>query len=169
MKTLFILLLSLLSFSSFSQDSIELAFPKHYIGLHAGTTTGIGFSYRFWPKKLGIQATSVPIFTKDGYLISFGLSGLYTLKTGKYVNLYSYVGNHLALTQTTQYYYDPILQKDTETIINSTSYNIGAGIGYQIKFLKVLDFNLQGGLGFFEINKITSLGPAGEIGLYYHF
>ena len=51
----------------------------------------------------------------------------------------------------------------------NAKYNVGGGVGFKIKFLKVLNFNLQGGYGFYNITQQLSFTPTGEVGLYYNF
>ena len=66
---------------------------KHHVGIHASSLGGVGFSYRYWPGKLGVQITTLPIFRQNkGYFLSVGATALYTLKEGKTVDLYSYIG-----------------------------------------------------------------------------
>lgn len=141
--------------------------PVHYIGLHGGTVTGLGFSYRYWPKKIGFQVTAIPLFKSGGeYFISSGITMLYELNKGKVVDLYGYLGNHLINTKNT---YNSFYPGSQDIIVKENTYNIGVGIGFKINFLKVLDFNLQGGYGLYDITNNFNTNMAGEAGLYYHF
>lgn len=169
-KILFIILIVLLNFKVSAQND-----TKHYLGGHIGSVSGLGFSYRYWPKKFGIQLTAIPIFKSDNRnFISAGISALYLLKEGKHIDLYSYIGFNFINRKMVDYYTDPlgipIKQETTQQITNT-----GIGLGFRINFLKVLDLSLQGGYGFYNTNSNSkyiypqySLNIAGGVGLYYH-
>jgi len=172
MKKISLIILLILSSAIFAQNKTH----KHYLGAHAGSVSGLGFSYRYWPNKFGGQFTFIPVLKKGGnYFISSGVSLLYTLKEGKHVDLYSYLGFHLINTKNTSVIYDPI---DPTKIYNKITtynniYNTGVGIGFKFKLFNVLDFCLQGGYGMYDIRKnylnkaSFELNMAGGIGLYY--
>lgn len=120
---------------------------KHQIGVHTGYTTGIGLSYRYWPKKIGVQATLLPAKRNDQYFYSMALTGYYTLKQKKYIQTYLYLGNHLVINQI-----------DDE-------YNIGFGYGFALG--TVVTFNFMAGYGLYDVYDTFSVFPTFEIGLYY--
>lgn len=157
--------------NTIAQDEKETyTSPKHYIGLHAGTTTGYGLSYRYWPTKLGVEVTTSPRFKPGGdYNISVGLSGLYTWKENKYIGLYSYLGNSILSTNEGYYTYDDLTGISLYQSNNRTQYNIGLGMGFKINVFKELDFNLQTGFGFYDLTDDIRTHLTGEISLYYHF
>ena len=103
--------------------------PAHHLGLHAGSTTGLGFSYRYWPAKLGFQVTGIPIFNGDNRnYISGGVSLLYLFKENKVVDLFGYIGNHLILeTNEYVYYYDYQTGLYETEIVTNESYIIVVG------------------------------------------
>jgi len=141
-----------ITFTSSAQDSKTKA--PHSIGLHAGAISGLGFSYRYWPSKLGVQITTIPIFRKNGnHFFSAGLSALYTLNEGEKVDLYGYLGNHILSTS-----------KNPNVI-----YNVGVGFGFKINFLESMDFNMQAGYGMYDLTNQFFTSLTGELGLYYHF
>ncbi|WP_070138236.1 hypothetical protein [Crocinitomix algicola] len=155
----FLLIISLMcSIFGFAQNGTktEPSEGAHHIGLHAGTTTGLGFSYRFWPGKIGFQLTGVPIFDSHSSFVSAGASFLYKFNDNEVVDFFGYVGNHL-LHRT--YGYN-----------NSTNltYNASIGIGLKIDFLEVLNFNLQAGYGVYNMTETVRTRLAGEVGLYYN-
>jgi len=175
-KISFIFILFFSSFLSLSQVDTKKPItnnkPVHYIGLSGGGVTGLGFSYRYWPSKWGIQITGIPVFfaNKSGSFASIGLSALYTIKDNRFVDLYGYVGNQY-LNYNQNYSYTDINGNLIESSNSSSMYNIGTGFGFKFDFLDAFDFNFQTGIGMFGIaNKsfstITTL--TAEIGLYYH-
>jgi len=165
-QILFILPILFLTVYTNAQDSTKTT--KHFIGLHAGTTTGIGFSYRFWPKKIGIQITTIPTFSPNKNIyFSSGISALLTLKQTKHIDIFSYLGNHLLYEQDRVTQYNDFGELVTFTKKEYT-YNIGIGFGLKVNFLKNLDLSLQAGYGLYDLNKTINTKLAGEIGLYYH-
>lgn len=139
---------------------------KHHIGFSYGTTTGYGLSYRFWPKKLGVQITTLPIIKSGNFQfgikksLNIGISGLYTLKDNKFVDLYTYLGNVITLEE---YYGDFPPYSTTQP-----RYNIGVGLGMKFEFLQDLNFNIQYGYGLYNIaSEYLYTDFTGEIGLYY--
>lgn len=127
---------------------------KHHIGLHQSSLGGLGLSYRYWPKKLGVQATVLPIFQQgQGHFFSAAVSVLYTLNKGKTVDLYGYWGNHFLSIKD----YGP----------STNALNTGLGMGFKINFTESLNLNLQAGYGFYNITESFTSTIAGGIGLYY--
>ncbi|MGV6860177.1 MAG: hypothetical protein ACWA41_00305 [Putridiphycobacter sp.] len=160
--TLSFLLFGLFIFGQTNEKS------KHYLGGHAGSISGLGFSYRYWPNKIGFQVTGVPIFQEGGeYFHSVGASLLYLLKDHKNADLYAYTGFHLIARQYNYYDYSNGYEIITPQKVNR--YTTGAGIGVKFDFLKVLDVSVQGGYGlYFGDNSNFNTSIAGGIGIYYH-
>jgi hypothetical protein len=150
-----ILCIITVSFNVNSQttDSTKII-RKHQVGMHQSSLGGIGLSYRYWPKKLGVQATVLPIFQQgQGHFLSAAVSLLYTLKEAKNVDLYGYWGNHYISTQ------------NYGNSVNALS--TGLGMGFKINFTESLNFNIQAGYGFYNITESYTSTIAGGIGLYY--
>ena len=122
---------------------------RHQVGAHAGFTTGLGISYRYWPSKLGIQTTFLPVKTDTVKFFSFGFTGLCTLSERKYFKTFLYLGNHLVSRNGHQ------------------EYNIGFGPGFTVG--STVRFNLMIGYGFYDVTDTFNMLPTGEIGVYYKF
>ncbi len=139
--------------SGYSQEVTQPTSPKlkHHVGLHAGATTGLGLSYRYWPKRLGFQFTTAPAFGQNFSFVSLGLSGLYTFKDNENIDFYGYLGNHLIL------------------IDGNAQHNIGLGAGFKFEFVKVLNLNVQAGYGVYNTTSDIYSSLTGEVGLYYNF
>ena len=170
MKTItFIAFSFLFCLPSMAQTTIPVQY-RHQLGLHAGSTTGIGLSYRYWPGKLGIQATLLPyknnsdrnenterqdfyqiagIDIPRGQFVSIGLSGLLKIRQFNKSIMFTYLGNHFLLLR------------------NKTSYSAGAGIGFAID--APVSFNFMLGYGAYDITNSLVLFPAFEIGVYFRF
>jgi hypothetical protein len=153
--TILIAALSLVFFTSAQDDNSGLREPKsHAVGLHAGFTTGLGFSYRFMPKKLGLQLTTAPFFntrSQDNFL-SLGASVLYKFFETRKTDLFGYVGNHYISTT----FSDPI-------------YNVGVGAGLNLYASRFFYFSFQAGYGVYSINNFPFSNLTGEFGLYFKF
>jgi len=171
MKNIFYIIIVFLSINLSAQSN-----TKHYLGAHAGSISGLGFSYRYWPKKLGFQLTAIPIFQSNKRnFISAGVSALYLLKEGKHIDLYSYLGFHFINRKSVVYNINPF-GKYIANVTTQQNFNTGIGLGFRINLLKVLDLSLQGGYGFYKtrVSNNTyfkpnySLNFAGGVGLYYH-
>jgi len=175
-----ILLLSFLVFStvSFAQDTLQKRSP-HYFGLHAGSTTAYGLSYRYWPSKFGVEVTALPTFHRVTLInkniinskISTGLSILYTIKKSRIVDLYTYIGGFTLFEKTHKTDYSPETHQTEYIKQEQLDLNLGIGLAVKFKFMEVLDFNLQLGYGMYKINQPNQFYSlaSGEVGLYYNF
>jgi len=170
MKYLILLVLAFPLCTTLTAQSGVAVQHKHQLGLHAGTTTGVGLSYRYWPGKLGIQVTLLP-YKNDGdwndnvdehiinrfagleiprgQFVSIGFTGLLRIKQFGRSAMLGYFGNHLLMLE------------------NNNSYSTGIGIGFAYE--APVSFNLMLGYGAYDITNSLVLFPAAEIGLYYRF
>ncbi|OFX62213.1 MAG: hypothetical protein A2046_00890 [Bacteroidetes bacterium GWA2_30_7] len=152
---------------------IHLKKYKHSIGIGAGATTGLGISYRYFPKKLGFQFNFVPFYEDYGSesFVSTGLTLLYNLKETEQSAFYAYFGNHylhntygnnVNLFNNNSRYYDydkPNLQYDF--------YNSGIGMGLEFSTKKQVTLNIM--LGYAQYNTFERLFFTAEAALYYRF
>ncbi len=150
-----ILLLAIIVSIGFSQEN-DTRFCKNEFGVQAGLTTGLGYSYRHWFNRYGVQATGI-VTSKHEVFISTGLSGLYTLKITPYQRFYLYLGN--------EYIY--VNERYNTSSIDYWMYNIGIGPGFT--FGRKVQFNLMFGYAAYFQKDVTSLLPTGEIGFYIPF
>lgn len=153
--TILIAALSLV-FMTYAQDeNAGLREPKsNSLGLHAGFTTGLGFSYRFMPNKLGAQFTIAPFFntrTQNNFL-SVGVSVLYKFFETRKTDFFGYLGNHYISTTNS----DPI-------------YNMGIGTGLNLYASRFFYFSFQVGYGVYNVNNLPSSNLTGEFGIYFKF
>ena len=166
MKNLILLFAALLTLSYAKAQDIDTAPKKlelspHHVGLHIGAVTGSGFSYRYWPAKLGFQITGIPIINTDYRFTSLGVSALYLLKDNRKVDLFAYLGNHAVFTAT------KIFSNDS-TIYNKFFFdNLGIGLGVKTTIWEVINLNFQVGYGFYNVGEYTSTNFTGEFGVYY--
>lgn len=148
-KSIIILLLIFASLPSFSQENNFDEPKKHYIGATAGFTTGVGFSYGYFPNNFGLQITGMPIKTDDYFFYNIGLTAFYKLYNKKRFSTYLYLSN--------------LYVSENE----NKEYNLGGGFG--IESGKFVVFRLMIGYGFFDVIHAINIFPTCEIGLYYKF
>ncbi len=168
MKKTFLFIISLMIMQGlFAQNDGSFQSKKNEIGVHAGSTTGIGLSYRFWPGKFGFQLTALPIKQDDELWVSGGLTFLYKFYDAKYVRVFGYLGNHYQYDNSKVYEYN--YHTGTSYLVKdeNSKYNIGIGPGFE--FGSTVRFNIMLGYGAYDILGEFNLLPAGEIGLYYNF
>jgi len=170
-KIILSLLVMSFTLSSIAQDEKKAtSSPKHHLGLHAGTTTGYGISYRYWPTKFGGEITASPRFETGGrYTVSTGLSFLYSLKENEKYTLFTYFGNSILAKKSNYQIYNQTTGIYTNEIKKTTDYNASIGFGVKVNFWENLNFNLQGGYGFYDITNDINTNFSAEIGMYYHF
>lgn len=146
---------------------VERRNGAHQFGIHAGSTTGLGLAYRYWPNKLGFQITTVPIFHQGGdYFVSTGAVILFKLKEYKKYNLFLYQGNQLLFTRESAYSYSYNYNYYKR---EETKWNSGIGLGFNMHFDSQFSIDIMLGYGLYNINNDIFTNIAGEIGLFYTF
>jgi hypothetical protein len=161
---------TLITVGLFAQkNDSTLVIRTQEFGIHAGATTGVGLSYRYWPKKFGIQVTMLPIKTDDQTFFSVGLTGLYSFYNSRVVRFFGYLGSNLTIDNHKNYYdynYDPITgEYSYNDIEKSTKCNMGFGPGFG--FGTRVRINIMAGYGFYDIFGKFNIYPTGEVGLYF--
>lgn len=187
MKTLLTLVfLGIFSLSNIAQEqpkvekSEKTEHQKLYtqsLGIGAGFTTGLGVSYRYFPKKAGFQLNLAPYYENYGKeaFISAGLTFLFNLAENKYNAVYAYFGNHLLHTSfqknKDEYVYNPLTQQFEYFTENTTKVrdiiNSGIGLGFEFSTKKRVTLNLMG--GYAQYNTFERLFFTGELALFYRF
>jgi hypothetical protein len=147
-KYFLILIMLCLCYPSNAKET-EAKNYKNYYGVNAGYTSGLGFSYAYWPGKLGVQVSVLPISTDDIYLFSIALTPFYTLSKTKYFKSYLFLGNHLVTNN------------------EVTEYNIGFGPGIEVGSRVV--YSVRGGIGLFDVTNTFCILPTFEMGLFFKF
>lgn len=166
-KIFFLVLVSTLVGNLFAQENTTKP-QTHHIGIFASSGSGSGLSYRYWPNKLGVQVTTLPIFNRNGgHDINIGANLLYTIQRHKFIDLYAFLGNEFINSRIKYSMYDEFgnLTQIDETY---NRYNASLGLGLKINFLEVLDISTQAGYGVFNINNSPYTNISAGIGLYYH-
>jgi hypothetical protein len=126
-------------------------YGNHYLGVNLGSITGIGFAYRYWPAKGGIQIALLPLYDKDNTYVSFGVAYLREIKQYNLTRFIFYAGNHI-----TNYFVDDFTD------------NVGFGIGLDFSGYDFI-VNFMLGYAGYDIFDNFRTRPAAEFGLYYNF
>lgn len=171
MKKIFLLFtILLLNITAvFSQEKVDSSLSK-YIGAAAGTSTGIGLSYRYLADNLGAQIVFAPI----GAGLNIGIAGFKTLKKTNNTRLFLYFAANIMYEnyELLEYEDDSDTLKDpiqVEEIYRS----IGIGPGLEIYIFKHIVLDIMFGYkynydyGYFD--SVKGLGFTGEVALYYRF
>jgi hypothetical protein len=173
MKKLKLIIVCLLvTVGAFAQNS-DMPNPKriHEIGAHLGATTGMGLSYRYWPTKVGVQVTMLPIKTSNETMLNLGVTGLYSIYNSRLIRFFGYFGNNIV--------YEKYKNDDSSyssysgygsysgysSSTKSTKYNIGFGPG--LSFGTRVRVNIMAGYGLYDVFNEFNVLPTGEIGLYF--
>jgi hypothetical protein len=139
-------------------EVITVNHPQEF-GFHAGATTGIGLSYRYWPGKNGVQLTALPIKTSDEMYINVGLTALHTFHDSQYFRFFGYLGSSIVVDD-----YD-LNDNESQNSNNHAKVNVGIGPGFA--FGTRVRFNIMAGYGFYDVTGEFNIYPTGEIGLYF--
>ena len=174
MKLIFYMLTTAAIFSAqitTAQEEVNSAVSesfKHGFGIHAGASTGLGFSYRYFPEKWGVQVTGIPVFGGGSFFSSAGLSGLYKIKEHRRVDLFTYLGGHLIHER---YKTNTSTWPPTEEpqIYKYNTLVAGLGAGVNIHLWEVLDLSVQIGYGAYNLTNSPRTNITGELGFYYRF
>ena len=170
MKKHFLLVaLCIFTLQTRSQNS-STDYYKHRVGLNFGGVTGLGPSYRYWPGKLGVQLSFLPIKISDDWqdplhvvdffqafipfaesqkFISVGLGGLLSVKEKPKYRLLTYLGNHILINE------------------DKSIYNLGGGFG--IAFEYRVGFSLLLGYAGYDLTDNPVSFPTAEIGIHVGF
>ena len=166
-----------LCFSSYGQDTLKQKsdFVQKYkwgIGLGLGATTGLGFSLKYHPKRIGIQLNFIPYIDNENSekFISAGLTLTHDLEKTKYSNFYLYFANSLIYRsfQTTYDEYTPYIGYTTYYNTDSyLKYNSGLGFGFEFDTQRRVVLNLMG--GYAQYDWFNKLFFTAEAAVYYRF
>lgn len=124
----------------------------HKIGLHAGTTSGLGLSYKIqFADKYQVQLTTLPIASESYKWINTGLQLRYKFKDAGNWDFFTYAAaSHLYTSSSNYYYYDYTDPDYSETTTNE-SYNASAGVAFEFGRSESFKLNLQTGYGVYDI------------------
>jgi len=143
------IIIALIFSSSLKAQDPDIQKYNNYIGINAGYTSGLGFTYGYWPGKLGAQISILPISTDENTLYSVSLTPFFAFHRSQYFKGYVFLGNHFVSNK------------------NDTEYNIGFGPGFEAGSRVV--FSLRGGIGLFDVTDTFCILPTIGAGLYFKF
>ena len=124
---------------------------KHYFGVNAGSTSGFGLSYKFYPRKTGFQITALPLIVDSEEKISVAFTTLFSLKQEDRGDFILFVSHHL-----------------TNFYRGVYTYNFGIGPGYEIKE-NSLNMTIMVGYALYGVPEYYHVLPTGSLSIFYRF
>lgn len=86
----------MISLLTFAQVRYEIKKgPIQEAGQAAGFSIGVVHSYRYWPQKIGIQTTILPVLTSYYNYFSIGLKGFHKFHESESTRFFVYLSNSI--------------------------------------------------------------------------
>ncbi len=163
-RFIIILPLTLFSLLAFSQENPSVKNNKHFFGIGASSTSGMGITYRMWhQKKIGFQISSLSYMngTSKKVYVNSSVSSLFLLREADRTKFYIY--NSYQFIYKEKYYdWSHYTQKTSDL-------NVGLGIGFQSS-QDHFSIAMQFGYGAYSINTdFPVLFLAGGVFAFYYF
>jgi hypothetical protein len=170
MKKLLLTTLLLCGMVSALAQDVEKSNLNHRLGLSAGATTGLGFSYRYMNDKIGFQVTGIPVIRgEDNYrFFSTGGSLLYPFRFHETTTLFAYAGVHNIYEE-----------REWPNFMGGVSsykrnwLSVGLGVGANFEVWDVMEISFQFGYAGYDLAATYANGRSfmltGEFGVYYKF
>lgn len=162
------LLFMLISSFVIAQYQVDLPKKSHGLGFAAGSTSGYGLSYKYFPEKFGFTVNTVFHIERWDKKLDLGGMFMYRLNEGKYHKLFAYASAYYHyrydryLDYGGSYPYNPNWQ-----VSETKRFHTGPGLGVEV-FNYRLSFVVHLGMGAYNnFNTFSML--AGGAGLYYRF
>lgn len=163
-----------ISTSITAQDSTSSKVLRHSVGLVAGSTTGLGFGYKYTsPIKLGIQTNYLPIKTKSQFTQTLGLTFSYDLISTEKSKFYVYQSNSYWRSKNYGYesrYYDYATDSYHDySYPDSIDSFWNQGIGFGMEFISAerIGINFMTGYGVYDNWELFSM--TGEFAVFFKF
>lgn len=169
MRQFVFILVMLMTFNVFSQDTLKPKPFKNNIGFSAGTTSRYGLAYRFMPSKIGFQLCFSPYKQSErDYGYNAGLILIVQLVHARNTGFFAYFSNGIKYEMSNHYdygykydYYSSISYQTYHTGNHKNrDYRIsnGLGLGFEFKLLKRIKFDIMGGYGAYDSFEKITLG-----------
>jgi hypothetical protein len=136
---------------------------KYQAGAFAGSSQGLGMSFRLWPKKFGVQFTFAPTIRENSQWYSMGFSLLHWISRSEKTGLYVYQGNHLILD------IDENVRLSGDSFGTQIQRDYFCGIGFGVQINIVTRFKVDFAAGFVAANNFQRLRGDIGMGLFYEF
>ena len=124
----------------------------HKLGMHAGTTSGLGLSYKaLFKNKTMIQLVTLPIASKDYKYINSGISLKQKLKDYPEWDFYSYCALNYIHIRSKNYYYN--YQYDSNVTTNSYTDLVNTSVGISVEYGKgeFVKWSVQAGYALYSL------------------
>ncbi len=134
---------------------------RHALGISVGNTSAAGLSYRYWPRKNGVQLTTLVLIEPGLSFIISGASYQRLLYEHRIASLYMQLNSHI------EHQAGRLKPKGVKTWLM----HAGAGPALNFHIGEVLSVNMMVGLGWFDILQTyyPNFHLAAEVGVFYWF
>ena len=159
-KILFSIFILISSTISLAQESKEVqTIPPntiHKLGIHAGTTSGLGISYKaLFNNKTMLQLVSIPVASKYTKFINSGISLKLKFKDLPEWDFYYYGALNHIYRERTDYntFYDDVMIYDNDSYTRTTlsKFKTSAGISVEYGKGEFIKWNIQLGYGIYNL------------------
>lgn len=136
-----------------AESSEEVITPKilHKLGLHAGTTSGTGLSYKVdINKKYQIQLVALPVASEDVKWINSGVQFRYKVRNLGDWDFFTYGAASYFYQYQKEYYYNDGYTMQ-ESFSESHAINTSAGIAFEYGRSEAFKLNIQTGYGGYDL------------------
>ncbi len=150
-----ILILVLTCFQFLAQNDDNDHEFQHKLGLHAGLTTGVGFSYKLQYSRIAFQVVAFPSAPiKEGkYRMAFPIYGgsmMFSLIRNSVFDFFVYGG---------------VSVFNVPWLVQFQ--NSGIGPGFELHLSRIFNVNVQAGVGYFQSEKSSTIYPTFELGMHF--
>lgn len=151
-----------------AQHGVELPKKPHGIGFFAGSTSGYGPSYKYFPDKFGFTVQTIFHIERWDKKLDIGGMFMLSLDEGHYHKLFAYASAYYHYRYDRYLYYDGSYPYNSNWQVSETKrFNTGPGLGVEV-FNYRLSLIVHLGMGAYNnFNTFSML--AGGAGLYYRF
>ena len=148
-----------------------VAHAEHSVGFAAGSTRGLGATYRVLPdhgaeSPWGWQVTGLPLVSRDEGVVSAGAGALYLLHRGEVAMAYASLGAAALVSWNN-------CKENTDEFCKDESHwglGVGPGIGFELRVVDNLGWSIEIPLALmFADGDFHGLYPVPNSSLVYHW
>lgn len=145
---------------------------RHEVGFSAGTTTGLGPTYRLWLNRYGIQINAHTALKENREFYKFGYCFFFSLLRTPVNNFFLYQGNNIRFISEYQMRSNWPISWDPMPYTNYTQKgDASLGLGYELfqgpGKLNPIGLSIMTGLGAYD--NLKTISYSAEIAVLYKF
>ena len=161
----------LIGTAGIAQEEAPPVKTYHRLGLHAGGTTGTGFSYKLSHKdKYQVQIAAIPFASAGSQYINAGVTLFRKVVNTRGFDILGYVGGNYSYSSGAVRSVDGFVPPVIPLRDSGTRYNSSFGLAFEVGTSELFKFCFQGGYGIYAIGNpawqtYASFGIGLEFGL----